>query len=566
MNSHATKVETIRIEDVFSRTYVVPLYQRGYAWGKEEIWQLLNDFWDAYLRRAEVGSYYIGSLTTFLRSNSWGGRAYELIDGQQRTITLGLLLRLFEYYLSPDNRSFMRLADCLRFENRLAATAFLESFDNDPLKTSVPSGAENFQAAADAILEHEIFGEERRGQFHEFVEFVKNNVFLFLVTMPAETDVSAYFEIMNNRGVQLEFHELLKAELIARLPEEADSSRFDRLWTACSHMKGPSLDSFLDDETFNALSSRKSWMELVKDEIKNEVPDNGEERSILPDFPNFLLHVLRVYLGDATIRLDEQQMKKIFDEHIAKIDAARFLDVLIQTRIRFDRYVIKAVGVGADSDWFIEIGEEKRLDCCESLQNDWERLTYLQSMLQVSYPSRRHKEWLSRILCSEATEALGLITLLENFVREDLKNVAVDSLRQMGQGTPHRVLNLIDYLMYCEHPEKYSDQSGHFRFAYRNSVEHHFPQNFATNAPSAGWENNVNDIGNLCLLTRDENSRLNDHTTDQKVVLTQSQQSLNHLPPKRRAMYELTKEKHWCLGVMKEHSDYVMGLLHRFLD
>ena len=38
--------------------------------------------------------------------------------------------------------------------------------------------------------------------------------------MPMGTDAMAYFEVMNNRGEQLEDHELLKAKLLGRLHEK----------------------------------------------------------------------------------------------------------------------------------------------------------------------------------------------------------------------------------------------------------------------------------------------------------------------------------------------------------
>ena len=555
---HETKAEPLMAGDIFVRTYSIPLYQRGYAWGREEIWQLLDDLKEAFDFDHDR-NYYIGSLTTFLRTDVSGRQTYELIDGQQRTITLSLLLRLLAQFVPSKIPSF-RLLEHLRFENRPDAESFLATFDEHP--DEAPTSPAPFRHAVDAMLDHPVFGAEYRVMLPEFAKFVRSHAVAFLITMPPETDVSAYFEIMNNRGVQLEFHELLKAKLMARLPEDVDKVLFDLLWTACSRMDGY-LAECLDEKTATILEKGESWIRLGRDSVKigNMTVGSGAVRSVIPDFPNFLLHVLRVYLNNdisATIRLDERQMRRTFDERLDSIVSKQFLDVLIQTRLRFDRFVIKADGgaEGVEIRWRIEG------------KNDWmpadrERLIHLQSMLQVSYPSRRNKEWLSRLLCAKVEDAPGLIVLLEGFTRERLLRECdeVESLRCRGTCTPHLALNLIDYLMYCAEPAKYSGAAT-FRFAYRNSVEHHFPQ--GSGSENGIWKNDlVNDIGNLYLLSKSDNSSLNVRSPREKVTLAGR---LDNLPPKRREMYRLTLAGDWTPKVMRHHSDEVLKLIGSFLS
>ena len=70
--------------------YVVPLYQREYAWGKTEIERLLNDLYIAF-KTERPKDYYLGS---FVVVNGTENR-FELIDGQQRLITFSILYPLF---------------------------------------------------------------------------------------------------------------------------------------------------------------------------------------------------------------------------------------------------------------------------------------------------------------------------------------------------------------------------------------------------------------------------------------------------------------------------------------
>ena len=63
--------------------YVIPLYQRAYAWEDKQLLQLLEDIQDV----SEGANYYIGSLIV---SEQLG--KYEVVDGQQRLTSLYLLL------------------------------------------------------------------------------------------------------------------------------------------------------------------------------------------------------------------------------------------------------------------------------------------------------------------------------------------------------------------------------------------------------------------------------------------------------------------------------------------
>src|SRR5574344_1816046 len=75
------------INNIFYGTeYIIPIYQRNYAWTKYEIEQLLNDIND--IPNEYKGKYYLGSLIV----NQLGVNMFEVIDGQQRLTKLYLLL------------------------------------------------------------------------------------------------------------------------------------------------------------------------------------------------------------------------------------------------------------------------------------------------------------------------------------------------------------------------------------------------------------------------------------------------------------------------------------------
>ena len=56
--------------------YVIPLYQRAFAWKEKELVQLVEDV------NGSKGYYYIGSLIVY--NDEQHTNVYEVIDGQQR--------------------------------------------------------------------------------------------------------------------------------------------------------------------------------------------------------------------------------------------------------------------------------------------------------------------------------------------------------------------------------------------------------------------------------------------------------------------------------------------------
>ena len=85
------------VNEVFNNVeYVVPIYQRNYAWGKDQIDRLIQDIRDVL---PDAESYYLGSLIV----NQSGPNRYEVIDGQQRLTTLYLMSLYLDKQLKERN-------------------------------------------------------------------------------------------------------------------------------------------------------------------------------------------------------------------------------------------------------------------------------------------------------------------------------------------------------------------------------------------------------------------------------------------------------------------------------
>ena len=81
--------EQKNIMDLFvnEKLYKIPGYQRPYSWTLDQCEQFYRDLYDAFRRDED---YFIGNLV--LAHGRKNKNTYEVVDGQQRIITLWILL------------------------------------------------------------------------------------------------------------------------------------------------------------------------------------------------------------------------------------------------------------------------------------------------------------------------------------------------------------------------------------------------------------------------------------------------------------------------------------------
>ena len=175
--------------------YVIPLYQRAFAWGEKQLRQLVEDIY--YFN--DSGNYYLGSLIVAQKNDQNRGCYFEVIDGQQRLTALYLLLtalRIVPFhsltYAKRDksNYTLENISSLLKEENNL---------DEKKIEETIQSGL--------SIIQNELSKTEYNKE--RLLTNLKK-VILFRITVPENTDLNRYFEIMNTRGEQLEQHDILR--------------------------------------------------------------------------------------------------------------------------------------------------------------------------------------------------------------------------------------------------------------------------------------------------------------------------------------------------------------------
>ena len=623
-------VKTLTISDLFNDknkcNYIIPIYQRNYAWGDDEISSLLQDIKNACEKTKEQDkNYYIGSLVVYRRDSG----DFEVIDGQQRLTTLTLIM----HHLGK--LGFRNVS----FEHRDESEQALSNLNSEKLPSNFSQALKTIKKVID----------EWGNNKDEIVKFLLDKVEIIRTEVPEGTDLNHYFEIMNTRGEQLEKHEVLKARLMKKLSENIEKSLFAKIWDACSDMSRYAVmgvDSELREVIFGndwQKTPRVFRTEILRvaDELnrgkgkKEEDGKNGEKivdllnskkkielkdghledkydgafTSVI-DFPNFLMHVLRIYLemtdecGDFTkiVPLDEKYLLNSFEEKIKGDEAVRnFICVLLICRYLFDCYVIKsnAIRTGEEnwSLWAIRpngssyyykntFGNNTESKNDEELDNsdDTKTVVMLLSMFHVSNPSRIYKNWLYAVLRwlfdnKDDIKQSDYIKFLEelcdkfyfgnNCQGEDItdiilgKEIDFSSNKEWNDGVfvPNFVFNRLDYQLWTKYKKTYPQ----FRFTFRSSVEHHYPQHPSEEHGLERLEKETLDnFGNLYLLSQSKNSRLSNLTPEAKCTYYQDK---NYDSLKQALMMEKTKElNNWKTEEILKHGKEMLEILNQPLS
>lgn len=441
MTRHDLLLDETSIGDLFAfgeqRTYEIPIYQRNYAWGKDEIDTLVQDVYDAF--RGGKQTYYIGTLVTYYR----GDRAYEVIDGQQRLTTITLVLTA----LGCDMTSRLAYRARRKSDDTLR---HLDDLNVEEVDLAIEGGYKFARAAIDGIVPE--------GDLTGFKDYFLRSVHIIHYRVPKDIDLNHYFEVMNSRGEQLEKQEFVKAQLMQKLPDR-DKSAFNWIWEASSEMSvyiqrnagrirekvfGPSLCD-LQPKSFAGLVETDEWRDSARTLSIGEMlasgnpgrqdgagDASGQGEDFLPiiDFPNFLLIVLKITRMSkegfdlAAFNLDDKELINEFDN--ARLDAddvKAFAYTLLKARFLLDNFVVhhSMEDDTVDSNpwklqkWQIEFskkGYAKNL--CDD-QGTQERLTHLLSMFEVSFTARQRKNYLFYVLLYLMEQDLGDGRCLEGY-------------------------------------------------------------------------------------------------------------------------------------------------------
>lgn len=417
--------------------YRIPMYQRRYAWGATEVEQLLHDL----MNYPQDKPYYIGSLVVFKDAGENSTPiSYEVIDGQQRLTTLLLMAAYFKL----DGASASRL----QFENRPKSQSTLGALFSANADTALDD-AESAAALHGNFDVIKRFFERKdyKDKGQHLADFLRKKVVIMRIEVPPHTDVAHYFEIMNNRGEQLEMHEIVKARLLSALKDDpAARSALNQVWNACANMNqyvhfgfasekrtqlfGDRYQNFLpadeaaliqllgDDSiphseggTLREIIAQSHTAQPQKGNTSDDKPDRFQS---IVNFSNFLLEVLAIHAaGQASISestLDDKKLLANFGNQLLteadgknKVDnIKKFTLTLLRCRFLLDQFVIKRAQDDEDVLTLKRLTRSNdkaaQIKAFPEANDDKlhinRQIQMLQAAFHVSHPRQAYKYWL----------------------------------------------------------------------------------------------------------------------------------------------------------------------------
>ena len=377
-------------------SYAIPLYQRNFAWTYDEIEQLLNDVADAFQENRE--NYYIGTLVVNKEND-----IFKIIDGQQRTTALNLIALALKHEFGFDRLKAVNL----KFPARKKSNNNIQHLFT---KQEISEGDENeltrgYGYAKDALKK---VLEERRLNPQSFVDYLFENVIIFRSILPEDLDLNLYFERFNSRGEQLEAHEILKAQMMAKFGTDKEmAQKFARIWDACAEFDKPVINAFTKkaknkhhdaerekifplnwikrnnyqnsfllniDKSLSQIevqsTNKKSLLSSIENKestIVKVISDTNEVekyRTII-NFETFLYFVYYITFGNVSpsdIQLDDKKLLETF-ENVINVntnleDVTLFIRNLLKLKFIFDNLIVRMSqetnNRRQENDWFLQ--------------------------------------------------------------------------------------------------------------------------------------------------------------------------------------------------------------------
>ena len=608
-------------------TYAIPLYQRNFAWTYDEIEQLLNDVADAVQENRD--NYYIGTLvvnkendifkiidgqqrTTALNLIALALK-YEFGFDRLKAVNLTFPARkksnkniqdLFskKKILEGDEneltRGYGHARDALKKvleERQLNPQSFVGYLFEKVIifRSILPEDLdlnlyfERFNSRGEQLEAHEILKAQMMSKFGEDQEMAQKFARIWDACAEFDKPVASQFKMRRKRADDFQERERIFG------------------W----HFTNYSFHNIYNDIDFHQNERRKLSDILGKkiNEKNIEVEKDFGDYTTIIDFPTFLLHVLAIAEGKKTdeIQLDDKKLLALFDiKNKDKTWVIEFSEFLLRIKHIFDNYIVRNSNMDSSSrnkdEWFLQKGtyyeyqpngkskehyivEERFTNNTFSDSEINQNIILLQSMFAVTFTANRDSRWLYEILQFlfnhiEELNQTEFASLFKDFLEKMAVRYAEErlftedkSIKKYG-AIPVYAFNFVDYVLWKNREElkkDYDIEFKDFKFAYRRSVEHWYPQNpNGQDGESQLPAEFLHSFGNLCITTDIQNSRFGNSYPEAKLKQWEKEDIFHRQSLKLQMMAEITSKKDdgWGPKQITELEKEILTRVNHFIE
>ncbi|HTK06770.1 MAG TPA: DUF262 domain-containing HNH endonuclease family protein [Ktedonobacteraceae bacterium] len=317
MNKMTIRGAEYPIRKIFSDDFVftIPLYQRAYSWTAEESEELLQDLLRAMKGFSvpidDLDPYFLGSIVLIKGDNPEA----QVVDGQQRLSTLTMLLAVLRSlsqaedadsltsFLSEKANKFIGTPARHRLSLRKLDREFFHTYIQDE------GGIERLKDLSEAQLSESqthirdnTLGFIRElqkmtpDQLMTLTQFIINRCFLVVVAVDSSDLDSVYriFSILNSRGLDLSYPDILKAEIINAVPLQLQEE-YTAKWEEIEALLGSqALEDLFED--LRTIFARQRMLKGMIEEFRHYVyPGQPQSISAQEFIDNILVRYAHAY-------------------------------------------------------------------------------------------------------------------------------------------------------------------------------------------------------------------------------------------------------------------------------
>lgn len=233
--------------------FLIPDYQRPYAWGEAECLTLWDDIFEFSFPDGDCDKfnpdeeYFLGPIVTFKNEK----KQMEIIDGQQRLTTLMLMLRAFYskfLYMKDDRSKSIResIEKCIwktdlfgkvQYDQLKIDSQVSTDDDKDEFMIILKTGeakkeyksryATNFRFFVDKI---EKFCSEWPSYAAYLPARIMNNCILLPIEAETQSTALRIFSTLNDRGLPLSDSDIFKAQFYKLYSDKGEKDQFITKW------------------------------------------------------------------------------------------------------------------------------------------------------------------------------------------------------------------------------------------------------------------------------------------------------------------------------------------------
>ena len=368
------------------------------------------------------------------------------------------------------------------------------------------------------------------------------------------------------------------------------------------------IDEFLSQIEVQS-TNKKSLLSSIENKESTTVriisdTNEAEKYRTIINFETFLYFVYYITFGNVSpsdIQLDDKKLLETF-ENVTSVntnleDVTLFIRNLLKLKFIFDNLIVRMSqetnNRRQENDWFLQ--KVYRNDYNNKTggdlfvqyyfdKNSFEKfnddILMLQSMFAVTFTANRDSRWLYEVLQFlfnhiEELNQTEFGARFKNFLEKMAVTYAEERLftedrriKKYG-AIPVYAFNFVDYVLWKNREElkkAYDVKFEDFKFAYRRSIEHWFPQHPNSDERVERIDDQIlHSFGNLCIITDSQNSKFGNLVPSAKYKQWEGifdRQSL-----KLQMMADITlKNDKWGICEIQSMEKEVERYVHDFCD